>query len=131
MKIFLSLISFLVFVTSSFAVQEIKMVVTDFGQVPFHMPAHQNDDHVNAGIVVDFLTAFQKEYPQYKIVIQGIPRPRQELALDKGTADMTYNSPLFVGDKASGFLWSAPFLRSRDCVISLKKSNFDFHGPRD
>lgn len=131
MKIILSLILFLIFVTSSLAVQEIKMVVTDFGQVPFHMRPQQDNDHVNVGIVVDFLTIFQKEYPQYKIIIEGLPRPRQELALDKGTADMTYNSPLFAGDKANGFLWSAPFLRSRDCVISLKNSNFEFHGPKD
>ena len=131
MKFFWSFLFFLSFVLSAQAVQEIKMVVTDFGQVPFHMRSQTNDNLVSTGIVIDFLSAFQKAYPQYRIVIQGIPRPRQELALDKGTADMTYNSPLFVGDKAEGFLWSSPFIRSRDCVISLKNSHLEFHGPKD
>ena len=69
MKFFWSFLFFLSFVLSAQAVQEIKMVVTDFGQVPFHMRSQTNDNLVSTGIVIDFLSAFQKAYPQYRIVI--------------------------------------------------------------
>lgn len=128
MKIFFYIFAF--FYLGQGHAEIINMAVTNFGQPPFHIRP-KSGDIISEGIVVEFLTAFQKEYPQYQITIRGLPRIRQELALDNGTADMTYNSPTFLGDKASKFLWSNPFARSRDCIVSLKEKKFIFKNPHD
>lgn len=129
MKIVLCLF-FLMALSPFVFAEEINVVVTSSGQVPFHMKP-KDGRTVNKGIVYDFLLAFQKEYPQYKIKVFALPRVRQDFALEEGTADMTYNSPLFAGPKAGQFLWTIPFVKTRDCVVSLKENKLHFKTAKD
>lgn len=126
----LAIVIFIVLAQAAFSAEEVVMAVTESGQLPFHMKPSKGD-LVQEGVVYELMQIFQKEYPKYKITMRGMPRFRQEEALEKGTAAFTYNSPLFVKGKRDQFLWSLPIIKSRDCLVMLKKDKFNFNSPSD
>ena len=111
--------------------ETVKVVLNDAGYAPFHTPPAESGGEVTAGIVVELLQEFQNAYPKYDIQIIGIPKIREQMALDKGAADMTYNSPTFIGERAQQFLWSEAFAASQDVVVMLKTRQFPFEKPED
>lgn len=130
MRIVVVLIYIVLFSTTTFA-EEIIVSVSDSGYAPFHMKPLKSGETVTEGIVIDILNEFQKYYPNYKIRVKGIPKIREQKELDSGSSHMTYNSPLFVGERAENYLWSTYFAKSKDCLVMLKKNKFKFEYPED
>ncbi|MGD9733346.1 MAG: substrate-binding periplasmic protein [Desulfamplus sp.] len=110
--------------------EDVSMVFSDSGYPPFHINSKHKKTEAETGIVVDLLNKFQENYP-YKIYTHVMPIRRVNFELDRGSMDMRYDSPVFVGKKADNFIWSEPFANSRDCIIALKNSWFEFEKPED
>ncbi|MBF0231379.1 MAG: transporter substrate-binding domain-containing protein [Desulfamplus sp.] len=112
--------------------EKVNVGLNNSGYAPFHILPEQIGDKVIKGIVIDLLNEFQGQYPYYKIAFNKVvPTARAEIELDKGIADITYDSPIFVGEKANNFIWSESFAETRDCVVMLKDSQFLFEKAED
>ncbi|OHD18017.1 MAG: hypothetical protein A2086_15790 [Spirochaetes bacterium GWD1_27_9] len=129
--IFLFLILSITVIFSETNYEQINAIFNDAGYAPFHMKPDKSGGELKEGIVVDLLNEFQKEYKNYKITIIGLPKKREQISLDYNKADLSYNSPLFTGDRAKNFIWSEPFVKSKDCVVMLKDNQFKFEKPED
>jgi ABC-type amino acid transport substrate-binding protein len=112
--------------------EQINVGFNNSGYAPFHILPEQTGAKVIKGIVMDLLNEFQEQYPYYKIAFnKAVPAERAKIELDKGIADITYESPVFVGEKAKNFIWSESFAETRDCVVMLKDSQFLFEKAED
>ncbi|MBF0574001.1 MAG: transporter substrate-binding domain-containing protein [Desulfamplus sp.] len=112
--------------------EQVNVGFDNSGYAPFHILPDESGDKVIKGIVVDLLNGFQGQYPHYKIAFNKVvPNKRLTIEMDKGVADIVYDSPLFVGEKVNNFIWSESFAETRDCVVMLKDSQFLFKKPED
>ncbi|MBF0233160.1 MAG: transporter substrate-binding domain-containing protein [Desulfamplus sp.] len=111
--------------------EQVNVVFIDSGYAPFHITPASPAKRIEKGIVVEILREFEKEYPYYKVSMKELPKKRLIYQMDKGEADMTYNSPLFTGKNSENFIWSDPFIESKDYVVMLKNNRFAFEKPED
>ncbi len=87
-----------------------------------------------SGVVVDVLDLFQEKYPAHKIVYKNYPVKRTRRMEKRGDKelDITMSSPLFASQEMlKHFEYTAAIVRTKDKVITRKKSSFIYKKPQD
>ncbi len=102
---------------------------------PFAILENERDLHTkSSGVSIDMLDLFQEKYPTYNIVYKNysVARGRHMEETGGEGLDITLGSPLFVSQAAlKYFEFTAPFVQTKDKVITRKESPLIYKKPQD
>lgn len=130
MKKLMMIVSGLLMLMSSgaFAAQEILMVFgSGAGYPPFYLAKAEK------GMFIDMIDAFEKKYPEYKIIRRDLPRKRMDQWMDEGKAQaFSLTNPIFMApERAEKFLFTQPIWKTGDYVVFKAGKELPYSKPED
>ncbi len=128
---FISIISLLfVIIVGFYSKVEAKEILMIFGgeYPPFHF------NKMQTGIYNDFLTTFEKRYPEFTIRRKHLPRKRLNLKFKKKEPFVhALNSPSFTKDKSilASYSFAKTIFTTGDYILMRKDKKFSYSQPLD
>jgi ABC-type amino acid transport substrate-binding protein len=88
---------------------------------------------VYRGVVVDFLDAFDNQYPGYERQFVSLPRKRANAAMARGQKiDLMFQSPMFAEPAVRDhYQFTESLYRSKDVVVTRKGDALIYRSPED
>lgn len=120
--------------TPAVASEPYAVLVGKNGYPPFVIVDTDSDGAViYRGVVIDFLDAFEEQYPEYRRQFVSLPRKRANAAMAKGQKiDLMFQSPLFAQQSAkSHYEFTEILFRSKDVVITRQGDTLTYNAPED